>query len=140
MSVFLKSLRTFEERIEALTSSRGYFAKNSTFSKQNWFWYHLFARPFLDQNFEVYFCDVKNGQLFLALINFILVCSIYLSIILKVFGSNESGHLYPWLGIFKLEMFIKYLLNEHFSNLVIKRDNFFAFKQVNFRMLSNLFR
>ena len=48
----------------------------------------------------------------LALINFILGWSVYLSGICRIGScSDESGHLYPLLGIFRIGILIKYSLN-----------------------------
>ena len=56
---------------------------------------------------------LKTQELFLTLINFVLVWSLYLPIILKIgSSSNDSEYLYPWFGvIFKFGIFKKYSLN-----------------------------
>ena len=56
--------------------------------------------------------NLKASELFLALINLILECSLYFWSIIKIGScSDESGHLYPLIGTFKIAINIKYSLN-----------------------------
>ena len=56
--------------------------------------------------------NLKTWEIFLALINLILGWSLYLPSIFKIGScSDECGHLYPLLVIFKIEIFLKYSLN-----------------------------
>ena len=68
-------------------------------------------KDFLTSSVSIWL-KLKTWELFLALINVILGWSLYLSSVFRIGScSDESGHLYPFLGIFKIEILIKYMLN-----------------------------
>lgn len=70
------------------------------------FWYIFLTSSML------IWLNLKIWKLLSAFINLILKRSHNISIIFSIGScSNESGHLYPWLGIFKIGIFIKYSLN-----------------------------
>ena len=120
MSACFSSLGNFEERIESLMSSHVYFAKKSTFFFSRLVLISSFCaaffgsrlwKVFLTSSMSIWW-NLKTLELFLVLIYLILRWSLYLSSIFKTGScSDECGHLYPLLCIFKIGMFMKYLLN-----------------------------
>ena len=99
----------------------GVLQKSLNFSLVAWFWYYPFVGLFRVKSLERFFdffdvnlIDIilKTWELFLALISFILGWSVYLSGICRIGScSDESGHLYPLLEIFRTGILIKYSVN-----------------------------
>ena len=92
------------------------FCKKSTFLFSRFVFYIIFCAAFFGlkpwKDFMSIWRNLKTWELFLALINLILAWSLYLSSIYEVGScSDECGHLYPLLAIFKIGMLIKYSLN-----------------------------
>ena len=90
--------------------------KGLHFSLVDWLFTSSFCAAFFGskpwKDFMSIWQNLKTWELFLALINLILAWSLYLSSIYEIGScSDECGHLYPLLAIFKIGMLIKYSLN-----------------------------
>ena len=107
-------------------------------------------RLFLSQDFGKVFLtfpmsiwlSLKTWELFLVLINLIIRWSLYLPSIFKIgFSSDESGHLYPLRGVFKIELSITYL-QSLLATLSSWETTYhrIIINQVDFRVFYNLFR